>query len=118
MPLLLCQTLPLVVRSGKYLAELHMRIGLLQPTLPSFAQGLVLTSFVTTMLQFLQSIDMSVPLYGAETWTVLDKHHSSLSFPFMNCLRRFCSLSIVDCVPNVDTLSMYMCDTCVQWTSS
>ena len=58
---------------------------------------------------------MSVLLYGAETlpetWTAQNKPHASLSVVLMSCLRRICGLSIMDCVPNLDILSI--CDTVV-----
>ena len=63
-------------------------------------------SSLPTKLQFLQLNVMSVLWYGAETWTVMDKDCASLLVFLMNCLRRICGLSIMDCMPNVDILSM------------
>ena len=59
----------------------------------------------TVKLRFLQSIVMSVLLYGAETWTTLDSHRSVLSVFLMKCLRHICGISLKDCVSNVTILS-------------
>ena len=42
---------------------------------------------LTTKLQLFQAIVMSVLLYGAETWTLLNKHCATLSLFLMSCLR-------------------------------
>ena len=63
-----------------------------------------------TKLQFFQSIVMSVLLYGAETWTLLNKHCAAMSVFLMSCLRHICGISLRDCVSNAAILSM--CQTC------
>ena len=40
-----------------------------------------------TKLQLFQSVVISVLLYGAETWTLLNKHCAALCVFFMSCLR-------------------------------
>ena len=66
-----------------------------------------------TKLQFFQSIVMSVLLYGAETWTVLNKHCAAVSVFLMSCLRHICGISLRDRVSNVDLYNMLaMCQTC------
>ena len=63
-----------------------------------------------TKLQFFQSIVMSVLLYGAETWTLLNKHCAALSVFLMNCLRHICGKSLQDRIANETILSQ--CETC------
>ena len=63
-----------------------------------------------TKLQFFQSIVISVLLYGAETWTLLNKHCAALSVFWMRCLRHICGLSLKDHISNAAILSM--CQTC------
>ena len=63
-----------------------------------------------TKLQLFQSIVISVLLYGAETWTLLNKHCAALSVFLMRCLRHICGISLKDHVSNTAILSM--CQTC------
>ena len=63
-----------------------------------------------TELQLFQSIVMSVLLYGAETWPLLNKHCAVLSVFLMNCLRHICGKSLQDRIANETVLSQ--CETC------
>ena len=51
-------------------------------------------------LQFLQTIVMTMLLYGGETWSLLDKHLHQLSVFHMRCLRRICGISLLDHITN------------------
>jgi len=57
---------------------------------------------MSTKLQFVQTIVMM--LYGGETWSLLDKHHSALSVFHMRCLTQVCGISMRDHVTNQDML--------------
>ena len=63
-----------------------------------------------TKLQLFQSIVISVLLYGAETWTLLNKHCAALSVFLMRCLRHICGISLQDHISNAAIMSM--CQTC------
>ena len=63
-----------------------------------------------TKQQLFQSIVISVLLYGAETWTLLNKHCAALSVFLMSCLRHICGLSLKDHISYAAILSM--CQTC------
>lgn len=47
---------------------------------------------LSTELQFLQTIVMTVLLYSGETWSLLDKHLHQLSVFHARCLRRTCGI--------------------------
>ena len=51
---------------------------------------------LSTKLQFLQTIVMTVLLYSGETWSLLDEHLHQLSVFHMRCLRRICGISLLD----------------------
>ena len=53
-----------------------------------------------TKLQFLQTIVMTVLLYGGETWSLLDKHLHQLSVFDMHCSRRICGILLLDHITN------------------
>ena len=55
---------------------------------------------LSTKLQFLQTIVMTVLLYSGETWSLLDKHLHQLSVFHMRCLRRICVISLLDHITN------------------
>ena len=55
---------------------------------------------LSTKLQFLQTIVMTVLLYSGETWSLLDKHLHQLSVFHMRCLRRICGISLLDHITN------------------
>ena len=63
-----------------------------------------------TKLQLFQSIVILVLLYGAETWTLLNKHCAALCVFLMSCLRHICGISLKDHIPNAAILSV--CQTC------
>ena len=54
---------------------------------------------LSTKLQFLQTIVMTVLLYSGETWSLLDKLHQ-LSVIHMRCLRRICGILLLDHITN------------------
>ena len=49
-----------------------------------------------TKLQPFHSIVISVLLYGAETWTLLNMHCAALCVFLMSCLRHICGISLKD----------------------
>ena len=55
---------------------------------------------LSTKLQFLQTIVMTVLLYGGETWSLLDKHPNQQSVFHMRCSRRICGISLLDHITN------------------
>ena len=55
---------------------------------------------LSTKLQFLQTIVMTVLLYSGETWSLLDKHLHQLSVIHMRCLRRICGILLLDHITN------------------
>ena len=63
-----------------------------------------------TKLQLCQSNVISVLLYGAETWTLLNKHCAALRVFLMSCLRHTCGISVKDHISNAAILSV--CQTC------
>ena len=58
-----------------------------------------------TKLQLFQSIVISFLMYGAETWTLLNKHCAALSVLLMSCLRHICGISLKDHISNAAILS-------------
>ena len=63
-----------------------------------------------TKLQLFQSIVISVLLYGAETWTLLNKHSAALCVFLMSCVRHICGIFLKDHISNAAILSV--CQTC------
>ena len=59
---------------------------------------------LSSKLQFLQTIVMTVLLYRGETWSLLDRHLNPLSVFHMRCLRRICGISLRDHVTNQQIL--------------
>ena len=55
---------------------------------------------LSTKLQFLQTIVMTVLLYSGEPASLLDKHLHQLSVFHMRCLRRICGISLLDHITN------------------
>ncbi len=64
---------------------------------------------LSTKLQFLQTIVMTVLLYSGETWSLLDKHLHQLSVFHMRCLRRICGISLLDHITN--SVILKQCET-------
>ena len=97
---------------GKLDTEIAHRVASANSAFARLQQAKVWSSkalSLSTKLQFLQTIVMTVLLYGGETWSLLDKHLNPLSVFHMRCLRRICGISLTDHVSNQEIL--LQCDT-------